>query len=163
MASMSCEVSGVGGMRMTASMDGEATGGNGGSTVDGWGGRDGNRDDAWWLATASGGNERLVVSGREDGARCAGSEAGWRNASSAGGEASWRTANDVGDTGGGGAEAGPSAGGDLGEARCDGGRAGPTGAVRVGEGGGSSDGGEAGGRVDRWGAHVSRSISSCAT
>ena len=151
MASMSCEVSGVGGMRMTASMDGEATGGNGGSTVDGWGGRDGNRDDAWWLATASGGDERPVVSGRGDGVGCASSNT------------SWRTADDVGDTGGGGVEAGPSAGGDLGEAGCDGGRAGPTGAVGVGEGGGSSDGGEAGGRVDRWGAHVSRSISSCAT
>ena len=144
-------------MRVMASMDGEATGGNGGGRVDGGGGGDGARDDTCWLATASGGDERPVVSVRGDGARCASSEAGWENSDCASGEASWRNADDIGETGGGGGETGggggeasPSAASDLGEARCDGGRAGPTGMVEFGEGGGGSDGGEARGGVDGW-------------
>ena len=40
MASKSCEVSGVGGMRVTAGIDEEATGGKGGGRVNGGGGGD---------------------------------------------------------------------------------------------------------------------------
>ena len=114
-ASNSWEVSGVGGMRVTAGIDVGAIRGSGGGREDGGGGGDRAGNDSFSVAIASGGDGGAVSSGGGNGA-------GW-----AGGEASWVDAGDVEPA----RSIGTSKCGDAGErgggAGSGGGRAGPTG------------------------------------
>lgn len=74
-----CDVSGVGGIRFTAGVEGAGTGGRGGGTVVGGGGGDIASDDSCRGVTASGAAGWLV-------AGCVGGEAGRSGACGLGGE-----------------------------------------------------------------------------